>query len=58
MLKEITLKENKSGKSCFVSDLPNIEDIPSEILDAFVKSYEHTIFTMFAHKRTKKNKDK
>lgn len=58
MLKEIKHKENKIGKACYVSNLPNIEDIPPEILNAFVRSYEQTIFTMFAHKRTKKTKIK
>ena len=53
-MQEIKLKDNKTGKACYVSDLPRIEDIPSDILDAFIKSYEQTIFTMFAHKRSKK----
>lgn len=54
MLKEIKLKDNQTGKTCYVSDLPQIEDIPQDILDAFIRSYEQTIFNMFAHKRSKK----
>lgn len=58
MMKEIKHKENKTGKACYVSNLPNIEDIPPDILSAFIRSYEQTIFTMFAHKRLKKTKSK
>lgn len=53
-MQEIKIKDNKTGKTCFVHDLPNIEDIPQDILNSLIRSYEQTIFTMFANKRSKK----
>ena len=53
-MKEIKLKDNKTGKTCYVDDLPKIENIPPDVLDAFIRSYEQTIFNMFANKRSKK----
>ncbi len=53
-MQEIKVKENKTNRIIFIDDLPSIDKFAPEVVDAFVKSYEQAIFSMFAHKRSKK----
>lgn len=53
-MQEINVKENKTSKTVFINDLPSIDKFEPEVIDAFIKSYEQVVFSMFAHKRSKK----